>query len=283
MRVRVKDHGCRNRQKNEPVKQLAWNRDKGACEGMTSGLGNESRVLYVLDKWPQLTQSFVHNEVAELRRQGLAVDIFSLNPGDEVQEYVSADMTLSPPRFAGALASHMRCICQHPRRYLAFLTLLLHSGRAASGLTRSAPTAALAESGRSSTHVHGHFAWTAPFVSALGALLAARTSVTAHAADIYRWPDAAVRSLNRLDEVVTVCEYNVEFLRSHGLKVPARVVCCGVEVDPLRVEDETSFKSKGIDVLSVGRLVPKKGLRCPHQRHARGCLPTDDGAPRHCR
>jgi hypothetical protein len=39
-----------------------------------------ARVAYVLKVFPRLSETFILNEILELERQGIAVEIFSLNP-----------------------------------------------------------------------------------------------------------------------------------------------------------------------------------------------------------
>jgi glycosyltransferase involved in cell wall biosynthesis len=125
------------------------------------------------------------------------------------------------------------------------------------------PAIATRLSGTPTAVCHTHFAFeNAHPTLYLAALLDCPVSITVHAADIYRDPAAVVKVLNRFDTVVTVCQYNVDLLRRHGLKGPqVAVVPCGVDVPDMAVQDlldETPGPSR--TVLSVGRFVPKKGF-----------------------
>jgi glycosyltransferase involved in cell wall biosynthesis len=96
----------------------------------------------------------------------------------------------------------------------------------------------------------------------LARLLDIPVSITVHAKDIYVADFSRLRrQLGFFDRVVTVCDYNVDFLSAHAVidEGDARitVVACGVDV-PGSLDEPDS--SSGADVISVGRLVEKKGF-----------------------
>ncbi|HEX8004640.1 MAG TPA: glycosyltransferase family 4 protein [Mycobacteriales bacterium] len=203
--------------------------------------------VYALMRHAQRSQTFVDLEMAELRRRGVGVTVVSNERGEDVRGdtvYVSA----AP----NALGAHAAWLARHPVRYARFLGLVwaLRSemGRRSEqvrwwrlpGVARSLDADV----------VHTHFGWSGAATAALlGALLGVPWSVTLHANDIFGKPRNLRAKVRRADLVVTVCEYNRRLLGA-----PAEVITCGVEVPP-RVAREPD-----VDVVTVARLVPKKGV-----------------------
>jgi glycosyltransferase involved in cell wall biosynthesis len=105
--------------------------------------------------------------------------------------------------------------------------------------------------------VHTHFGWraAAPALYA-GALLGAPTSITLHANDIYVPAADLDRKLRRFQQIVTVCQYNVDVIHALSDRLPpVLIVPCGVDLPA-----EEPAEVRGARLLSVGRIVPKKGF-----------------------
>lgn len=212
--------------------------------------------MYVVDRYPELSQTFVRDEIAELRRRGVAVTVLGLAVGDtsgdaaNVQFLVRRDLV-------SALPIVLRFMATHPVLFLraAFRVVRLRGSYWRLFLTAVVPFAH-EHTGRVD-RVHAHFAWGASGVAAyLGALLAAPVSVTTHARDIFVDAKLLTQKFAFCDVVVTVCEYNERWLRERGLaRTPIRVVPCGVELPVLSADSTRSGR-----VVAVGRLVPKKGF-----------------------
>lgn len=214
------------------------------------------RVVYVVDEWVTLSQTFIRQEVAELRRQGVHVELVALGRGD-----------LDPdPGERALLLTEVT-----PRSRTARLAQMAHYPAAAARLAQvqasmwperiryraALPAVAEGLRGRDVAWVHAHFGWEASGVAeALAALLGVGWSFTAHANDIFVANTHLAGKLARVDHLVTVCRYNVEQLRAaHATLPPIEMVVCGVEVPEPRGRIDG-----GPDVLAVGRLVPKKGF-----------------------
>jgi colanic acid/amylovoran biosynthesis glycosyltransferase len=182
------------------------------------------RVAYVVNTFPKLSESFIANELAELRRRDVEVLVFSLRPPAEdirheiVDEAGLADRTVyGRERFASASR--------------AFAPDLVHAHFA------TQPTAAASE---------------------LAAELGVPFTFTAHHYDIYRKPpdDFAARAA-RASAVVTVADANVRHIVER-FGVPAahlRVIPCGV--------DTARFRPNGAGasppwIVCVARLSPVK-------------------------
>ena len=233
-------------------------------EQVTSGTIS---LLYVLFQYPMLSQTFVRNEVHGLRALGAAVDVISLEHGDSVhidRGWAGDFRLLGRPRLRRAILDHIWFALRHPRSYRRYLFAVARLRDYWRLALRRLPTEArrLRSAGRPHA-CHTHFAWdTASPAAYLSRLLDVPASVTVHANDIYVANVAAVRArLDHFDRVVTVCNFNVGLLNGIGVSTigagDVDVVPCGVEVPAQSAGDPAAV---GADLVSVGRLVEKKGF-----------------------
>ncbi len=219
-------------------------------------------VTYLLSKHGQPTQTFIRNEVLEMRRQGVDVRVVALRRGDgpaagPVFEVVS-DMLVG----RGALAlAHLQCLLRRPTGYLRFLhrVALLRSelGSASEQVPwKRMPWVAQQVRRSGSRALHAHFAWAgATAACMLSPLTGLPWSFTMHAKDIFSVRRNLDVKLRLADRLITVCAYNRVWLHEqYGLTRPVDLVVCGVEV-PEAAETATE-----VDVIAVGRLVAKKGI-----------------------
>ncbi len=214
------------------------------------------RVAYVVDEWVTLSQTFIREEIAELRRQGVHVELVALEhgntpPGSDGPALVLAD------RLPGSRASRLSNLVRRP---VATLRLRRVQARTRPERIRYRTTLpAVADQLRAAEvqWVHAHFGWEAAGVAeALAELLGLGWSFTAHANDIFVANEHLAGKLARADGLVTVCQYNLDHLRAtYPHLPPTEIIVCGVEV-PAAVERPPSE----VDVLAVGRLVSKKGF-----------------------
>ncbi|HVF76708.1 MAG TPA: glycosyltransferase [Solirubrobacteraceae bacterium] len=220
------------------------------------------RLVFVLDQWPELSETFVVNELQALRRRGDDVRVQAAGRAAHPNPDAPADIDIhvlgedSPRRTAGDLLWLLR------RRPLACARDVVRSrrwGRAewARPLRALAPAArAIVE--RGDEHLHAHFASGAALDAMRLAALTGRTfSVTAHAYDIFLTPRNLREKLERADAVFTGCEYNMRHLRAIAPAANLHKVVMGVRAKTFRRAGPLPC---GNSVLAVGRLVEKKGF-----------------------
>lgn len=223
-------------------------------------------VGYLLDRYLQTSQTFVSNEVDEVRRQGVEVVVVALRHGDrqlpaDPRVLVLADL---PGRLDARLllASHLRWAGRHPLRYVRFLLRVLSTRRDMGWhgellAWQRLPLAADHLRSHGVGALHAHFAWWgATGALCLSPLLDVPWSMTLHAKDIFSKQRCLLVKLRRAHRVITVCDYNLRWMREHlALRRDVDLVVCGVEVPaaPWPVEGDA-------DVVAVARLVEKKGL-----------------------
>jgi glycosyltransferase involved in cell wall biosynthesis len=242
--------------------------------------------MYLVRSWPRLSQTFIVNEVLVQERLGTRLELYSLTRSGErlVQPQVEAvDAVVHyldesrPGSWRAAVGDHAVVARAAPLAYLS--TLVFAASRP--GLARGYATlstlacfpaavrlgAVIRRAGRTGApieHLHAHFAHDPALVALLTSrLTGVPYSITAHARDLYQIPTGSLRTRARdATAVVTCCAANVDYLRSvlpTPLHPRLRLIHHGVELDrfvPVRRPEP----GLPVDIVSVGRLVEKKGF-----------------------
>src|SRR5262249_46639448 len=153
----------------------------------------------------------------------------------------------------GELARDVASLRGHPRRTARALRLAAYARRAR----------ALVPPG--TVRLHAHFANDAATLARyLSALTRIPYRITAHAYDIYQDPFLLDANLAGAEHVYTVARVNLEALRARAAAKdlgPARasVLRCGIDLPAFAYRDPPAMR-RPARLLSVARLVPKKGL-----------------------
>lgn len=242
------------------------------------------KIGYVLKRFPRLTETFILNEILELERQGVEVEVFSLlRPPAEARhallESLRARVTYVPctpmlERWIVQVAEGADDMTDH-----RLLDLFGHDGppfadlfagrtadKAGQLCLRAMTIAALATQ-RGIDHLHAHFGSDPTAVALLAARLSGLPfSFTAHARDIYHTyvspsEDDALRRRKIAEAafVVTVSDFNLRHLAdlagpASGSKVHR--LYNGIDLDRIRPPEAAREPDL---FLAVGRLVEKKG------------------------
>jgi glycosyltransferase involved in cell wall biosynthesis len=234
----------------------------------------------VVKRWPRLSETFVLNEILGLERAGLRLRIYALmDPReptahgalDEVEAPVSYLRTGTRADLRVLLAAQLAVLRAAPWRYLRTLGYVLARRRHRSTFVHffesARLTALLREHGVS--HVHAQFAHGPTSVAHFAHLLGdVPFSFTGHAKDIYlSAPDLLAVKIEAARFVATCTAHNVAYLRA--LAGPAEhakihLVYHGVATARFRpasrAEGESASTAAPIRMISVGRLVEKKGF-----------------------
>ena len=222
-------------------------------------------VLYVLKRYPRLSETFVVHELATLESLGERMLVDCLLPPEDGPRHpdvdrVRADVRYLPrhPRLRerAVARAHARLLLRHPLRWLREATRsrrrepwrrFLQGGLTADRALRSG-----------AGHVHAHFATAASEVAGVaGRLAGLPVTVTAHAKDIFHADNAPAlaRRLTRVSAVVTVSAHNAAHLATVVPTLPVHHIPNGVAVPPAW-EGPTA----GGPILCVARLIEKKGV-----------------------
>ena len=220
------------------------------------------RLLFVLDQWPELSETFIVNELQALRRRGHVVRVqarqAAVNPSPEAPSDVEVDVMSQE----GSLRHWRDLAWLVARRPRACALDLLRRRRWTreewARPLRSLAVEARRACARGDEHVHAHFAAGAALDALrLAALCGLPFTLTAHAFDIYAHPRNLRAKLESADAVFTGCDYNVDRLRRLAPAARVHKVIMGVDADAFR---RRGPQPGGRTVLAVGRLVEKKGF-----------------------
>jgi glycosyltransferase involved in cell wall biosynthesis len=224
------------------------------------------RIGYVLKVYPRFSETFVVNEILAHEAAGATVEIFALRPPTEGRFHeqlarVRAPVTYLPHHGlrAADLWGQVRAAAADPAFWERFAPARFET------VDDVAQALALADlvRQRGIAHLHAHFATSATTVARLAARLAGVSySFTAHAKDLYHdsvCPDDLRRKLADAAAVVTVSDYNVDYLRAQFGADAARVrrVYNGLDLERFPYQAPLGRPPR---VVAVGRLVAKKGF-----------------------
>ena len=236
----------------------------------------ELRVLYVVHRFPQLTETFILREINELIRQGHAVEIWSLErpppgspDGPDVSEAVARTRYLPPRRHIGpsAIRAMIDALRTRPARTLSLFAFCL---RWALEELDHRPLGSFAygcwlwkHTDGTRAHVHAHFASAPATVALVLAGLAPRPfSFTGHGHDVFvATSPCFLRAKAARARFVVFASEIVRARIGEGLREADRaktvVIRNGLDLDYMSPEvgDQVSPPA----VLCVGRLIEKKG------------------------
>ncbi|HLW72303.1 MAG TPA: glycosyltransferase [Candidatus Binataceae bacterium] len=246
-------------------------------------------VAFILKRYPRLSETFILNEIRALERLGARLEIFSLLRPEEQLTHptlaeVAAPVTYFPAnplrRIGTILWSHLLMLASAPLRYLHVLLLAVgwsaQSQRPLGVWKQFMRSAYIALRCRRAGvgHIHAHFANAPTAVAHMASLmLEVPFSFTTHAKDLYLTPREVIRRRLHAASFVSTCtRYNMDYLG--GLAEPSdagklNLVYHGIDLSefPAMPRSPALAGHGGNNatalpplILSVGRLVPKKGM-----------------------
>ena len=239
-------------------------------------------IAYVMKRYPRLTETFILNEIRTMERLGADLHIFSLlqpepPPHHPMVREVKAPVHALPATFVAKLAklirAHGATAATAPRGYLKALGYaLIWSARSPApfGLWKQFIRAGFVATVCRQVgirHLHAHFANDPTEVVHFVSLMTEISfSFTAHAKDLYLTPKRIVRRRSRAATFVATCTgYNARYLRDlveADERQKIQLVYHGIDLSMFAVQvppDAAPAAESAYRVLSVGRLVPKKG------------------------
>jgi len=253
----------------------------------------QRRVAYVIRMFPQLSETFVANEILSLERLGMPLEIFSYRrpsspvPHECVRQIKAPITYLPDPLYRHPLAlaaANSRILLRESARYsstIRFLARDLFADHEPYTWRRFQHAVALAAilKGNGIDHLHGHFAHAATRVTMLASMMTGlRFSFSAHAKDIYTSnPQVLRKKIEAAEFVMTCTKANQDYLRSlvpEAYRARIKLGYHGVDVGKWTNHELTPSTDPPL-ILSVGRLVEKKGFE--HLLRACDALRRDGG------
>jgi len=264
---------------------------------MTSA--DDFTVAYILKGFPRLSETFIANEICRLEDMGTRLRLFSIKAGDRGKVHEAVATIRAPLEYLPAMSSlsgtglftwlwqnlhlvaaeHLLLLLRRPLAYLATLAQALAMSvryrSEATGRPRKVFIKEFLQAGSIAArllddaavrHLHGHFCHGATTVTWFASRLTGISfSFTAHAKDIYvrhlNPGDLLEKKLRAASFVATCTHANERHLRT---RLPdcdtVHTIYHGLDTSYFRPADESSGLDHAPLIISVGRLVEKKGF-----------------------
>lgn len=234
------------------------------------------RIAYITSRFPVLTETFIIREIEELRRKGIAVEVFSLKSRPskgtlhgnaraliETTHYYPYFLSLAvwravfyylftePAQCLGIMTKIIKTHILKPLLLLKTIAVIPKSFAIARALKKMGVT-----------RVHAHWA-TIPTTAAwaIAKLNGTTYTFTSHAWDIYQEDTMLLDKIRDAGRAITISDYNKKYLTEKFPEIDPdkiEVVHCGLDLKqftPGQSEKGDIFK-----ILSIGRLTEKKGF-----------------------
>lgn len=250
------------------------------------------KIAFILNAFPVLSETFIINEVIGLRARGLDIKTFSLflpkaGRANENAEYLAEETFYLIPKAGAAalLAAHFYFIFTYPRRYLKTWRFALRNRTKGTSLLK---TLAWLKSNKLSKQqrqdlllhfvlavllaremkrnnfslINSHFADAAASFAMLTAkLLNIPFGMTMHAYDIFTPQFNMQQKLDEAKFIFTCTHFNKSYLlKEHPAVDPEKIKVVYHGINLQRFERKQRTKNSVPVILSIGRMVPKKGF-----------------------
>jgi colanic acid/amylovoran biosynthesis glycosyltransferase len=239
------------------------------------------KLIYILTWFPMFSESFVYNEINNLKKEGCEVDtIFVLHRNHDSVNYDLSFLNIQYPASISRMLSYfIFFLIRHPVTIcrLVFYLGVIHRGdyfhlrRGYSSFIKGLLLLPLIiwinkQMGKSHVHFHAHFAVVATTVAMVLAKLRNTTfSFTGHGTDILKYsPRTLGDRINESSFFITVSEYNKQFIINNfkGVQVEKiHVIPAVVDTDTFRlIRKAPDFSvQRDVQIITVARLSPEKG------------------------
>ncbi|MCX6390492.1 MAG: glycosyltransferase family 4 protein [Solirubrobacterales bacterium] len=219
------------------------------------------RLLYVLERYPELSQTFVSSEIRGLIELGCEVKVVALAPGRGGERPAPVTYASDASKFA-RISSSLKLVATRPipsiRQLAAESSWPPQDGRQKlRGMLRIAPWT---DTAREADHIHAHFATEAADIARLlSASSGTPFSFSAHATDAYSDPLKLGHNIRESSFVRAVAPHISAQLISAAPECAGRIHEIPAAINDDRFTGTGHYESQG-PVIAVGRLVAKKGF-----------------------
>jgi glycosyltransferase involved in cell wall biosynthesis len=230
----------------------------------------------VLKRYPRLSETFILQEILELEARGADLVLFAImDPGEPVRNPRVNDVR-APVRYINrpfwhtlgrSLIDHIALAVHSPDRYRDAWRYFVQNRRSRGSIKHFMQSAMLARDiqRHSIDHLHAHFAHNPTSLARNASLFTGVPfSFTAHAKDLYTTPPDAIAAKAGLATFVATCtSFNARYLQEildPADRAKIHTVYHGVDVERFRPPPVRPVNPIPV-IVSVGRLVPKKGFQ----------------------
>ncbi|MFH1440643.1 MAG: glycosyltransferase family 4 protein [Candidatus Omnitrophota bacterium] len=223
------------------------------------------KVIYILHVFPKISETFILNEILEVQRKGITVEVFAFartkenKVHDSFKEVQSVNY-FSNWRFFAKISAHFYWLFKHPLRYMKVIFIALNMKNGIFKVFLWDLDNVLLVSKRSPEHIHAHFGTRAADLSMLINLLTnIPFTFTTHRYDVFDSPPKNYRLKSKLAKKhITISQFNERYLidRFNVNKNDIEIIHCGVNCYDKVQRNKNNFPV----ITCVARLEKTKGL-----------------------
>lgn len=253
--------------------------------------GTQRSLGVILGEFPSTSETFILREMLQLEEQGFELVPFALDrpreerPHADAEDLAKRTIYREPPLSAGCLLRQAAAMIRFPAGYASALVFVIKGSLSAPSTARELLSSLLAAGcfalaaprRRRCSHIHAQFcSMTATVGLLLAEILGVTFSMSCHARDIFTRESILLgRKLSEAEFTAVCTRHGLERLRrEHRLVAGENVHLIYHGIDPSRFMPPPEPPSRPPIVLTVGRLVQKKGfdilLRAAALAHSRG-------------
>ncbi len=228
---------------------------------------------FLVKTYPKISETFVLQEILELQNEPFDIHIFSMQKSTDDKFHLAFNsvtvdvnyLSMKYWRHGSMLKTHFKFISRQLWPYLNTLlfSLTQSENMDVKQFCQAVYFASLVQE-KGIHHIHAHFASEPTALAELVSRLCGITySISAHAKDIYLQDKSSLRrKIANAQFVVTCTDYNRRYLQSiNESETPVYKLYHGIDSTRLLSENVAEIpQSKGLRILSVGRLREKKGF-----------------------
>ncbi len=231
------------------------------------GVGKRPGIAYVLTRFPQPTETFILNELMEIRRQGMKYELFAFHVDQDLAS-LPPYSEISPVQIPRPLTREVLAALVWTLRYRPMVLkglLRRRICRRTHHLFQALYLGRLAANGRIG-HFHAHYAYHSTSAARAAACIGGvGYSFTAHANDIYKSRWQLREKIGESVFCATCTGYNAKFLKERfATKCPEKVLKIYHGIDLDMFQDQVPRHGPVVDgrlnMVSIGRLREKKGF-----------------------
>lgn len=231
----------------------------------------KAKVAYILYQFPVLSETFLMDEILQLKKMGMDISIFLFKGSydkimhKEAEALIKDAFYASDPKadansFVKVVKSNLNFLFRAPLKYIYFVfKYAFKIGK--KEFLQIFYLCRLIEM-QKPRHLHAHFAG----LPATAAMIAARFlgipfSFTVHAHDIFVKNDFLEDNIKNAKFIIAISKYDKDYLLKRFRNISSdkiKVIHCGIDIE--RFKPQISKTSKTAVILSGGRLIEKKGF-----------------------
>jgi len=237
----------------------------------------KSQIGYLLKGYPRLSETFILNEIYLLEQQGFQIQIYALRNPQDLHNHPIVDRINAPVQYISDyplrewksfLAANLRLLICKPKTYLRTCGFAIKRSvhqRDSATFKRFVQAVFLVQEhleNKPLAHLHAHFANDPTTIAFfVNWLIGLPFSFTAHAKDIYTEDSKFLhQKIAGAQFVITCTGYNRQYLKALSRqKTLVLGIYHGINLQTFSPATRTRQEHAAL-ILSVGRLVPKKGF-----------------------